>query len=169
MGFTECKVTNGVFTHPGRDLRTVVHVDDFLLSGEEHNLMWFRDQLAKKYELKVQVAGWGHSDNKELSFLGRVIRTTAMGIELEGDDKHVEMLEREWNMECCNSVATPFVKASASTPAPLTTWEGRTLDCTPASRVSMEQETVGAVLFPGPCKGTSSGSQTVEREKHEFW
>jgi len=48
MGFNECKVTNGVFTHPGRDLRVVVHVDDFLLSGEGHNLLWFRDQLAKK-------------------------------------------------------------------------------------------------------------------------
>ena len=46
LGFKECKVTNGVFTHPGRDLRVVVNVDDFLLSGEGHNLLWFRDQLA---------------------------------------------------------------------------------------------------------------------------
>ena len=79
--------------------------------------MWFRDQLAKKYELKVQVAGWDHSDNKELSFLGRVIRLTAAGIELEGDDKHVETLEKEWNMTCCNPVATPYVKTSACVPA----------------------------------------------------
>ena len=34
LGFEECKVTNGVFTHAVRDLRTVAHVDDFLLSGE---------------------------------------------------------------------------------------------------------------------------------------
>ena len=32
LGFEECKVTNGVFTHAVRDLRTVAHVDDFLLS-----------------------------------------------------------------------------------------------------------------------------------------
>ena len=89
MGFDECKVTNGVFTHRERDLRTVAHVDDFLLSGEGHDLLWFRDQMLKKYELKVQVAGWDRDDNKELSFLGRVIRTTHTGIELEGDDKHV--------------------------------------------------------------------------------
>ena len=50
--------------------------------------------MLKKYELKVQVAGWDRADNKELSFLGRVIRTTPTGIELEGDDKHVEMLEK---------------------------------------------------------------------------
>ena len=35
MGFHECKVTNGVFTHPERDLRVVAHVDDFLLSERD--------------------------------------------------------------------------------------------------------------------------------------
>jgi hypothetical protein len=110
MGFNECKVTNGVFTHPERDLRVVVHVDDFLLSGDDHQLQWFRDHLTKKYELKVQVAGWGREDHKELSFLGRVIRLTPSGIELEGDGKHVGLLEEEWGMSHCNPVATPYVK-----------------------------------------------------------
>ena len=53
LGFEECKVTNGVYTHSERDLRTVAHVDDFLLSGELHDLLWFRDRLLEKYELKV--------------------------------------------------------------------------------------------------------------------
>ena len=114
MGFEECKVTNGVYTHRERDLRSVTHVDDFLLSGEEQHLIWFRNQMQKIYELKVQVAGWEREDNKELSFLGRVIRTTPMGIELEGDDKHVEMLEEEWDMVNCNPVATPYVKPAVS-------------------------------------------------------
>ena len=58
MGFKECKVTSGVFTHPERDLRAVVHVDDFLVSGEGHQLQWFHDHLAKKDELKVQNHDW---------------------------------------------------------------------------------------------------------------
>ena len=70
MGFMECKVTNGVFTHPERDLRVVVHADDFLLSGEDHQLQWFGDHIIKTYELKFQVAGWGREDHKGLSFLG---------------------------------------------------------------------------------------------------
>ena len=114
MGFTECKVTNGVFTHPERDLRAVVHVDDFLITGEGHQLSWFRDHMAKKYELKVQVAGWDHGDARELQFLGRTIRLTQTGIELEGDDKHVELMEKEWDMVNCNAVATPYVKPVAS-------------------------------------------------------
>ncbi len=110
MGFSECKVTNGVFTHPERNIRVVVHVDDFLLSGEQHQLSWFQDQMAKKYELKVQTAGWSQGDNHELQFLGRVIRLTQTGIELEGDDKHVELMTKEWDMDYCNPVATPYVK-----------------------------------------------------------
>ena len=51
LGVHECKVTNGVFTHRERDLRAVAHVDEFLLSGEMHDLSWFRDRLAEKYEL----------------------------------------------------------------------------------------------------------------------
>ena len=98
MGFKECKVTNGVYTHLERDLRAVVHVDDFLLSGESHQLQWFRDHLAQKYELKVEVAGWAHGDSRELHFLGRVIRLDQTGIELEGDDKHVAIMEKEWDM-----------------------------------------------------------------------
>ena len=116
MGFHECKVTNGVFTHPERGLRTVVHVDDFLLSGEGHQLQWFRDHLTKKYELKVQVAGWAPGDDRELKFLGRVIRLTQTGIELEGDDKHVEIMEKEWEMTHCNPVATPYVKPVGTAP-----------------------------------------------------
>ena len=114
LGFTECKVTNGVFTHPERDLRVVVHVDDFLLSGEAHQLSWFQDMMAKMYELKVQVAGWDRNDNRELQFLGRVIRLTHEGIELEGDDKNVELMEKEWEMTQCNPVATPYVKPATS-------------------------------------------------------
>ena len=99
------------FTHSKRDLRTVAHVDDFLLSGELHDLLWFRDKLLEKYELEVQVAGWDREDDKELSFLGRVIRLTPTGIELEGDDKHVGLLEEEWGMTNCNPVPTPIREA----------------------------------------------------------
>ncbi len=93
MGFDECNLINGVFTHLKRDLRVLAHVDEFLLSGCIEDLHWFRDQMLTTYELKDQVAGWGREDVKEVSSLGRVIRTTPTGIELEGDDKHVEMLE----------------------------------------------------------------------------
>ena len=45
---------------------------------------------------------------------GRVILTTPAGVELEGDDKHVEKFAEEWVMTECNPVATPYVKPTVS-------------------------------------------------------
>ena len=109
MGFLECKVTTGVFVHPVRDIKVVTHVDDFLVAGEQNDLQWLHDQMAQKYELKVQVAGWGHGDQKELSFLGRTIKLGPDGVTMEGDDKHVQRLLEEWDMKSCSPVSTPYV------------------------------------------------------------
>ena len=70
MGFQECKVTTGVLVHPVRDIRVVTHVDDFLVAGEEDDLRWLHDEMAQKYELKVQLAGWGPGDGKGAVILG---------------------------------------------------------------------------------------------------
>ena len=50
--------------HPVRDIRVVTHVDDFLVAGENDDLVWLRDEMSKKYELKVQIAGWEPGDEK---------------------------------------------------------------------------------------------------------
>ncbi len=43
-----------------------------------------------------------------------MIRLTQTGIELEGDDKHVDLMEKERDMTHCNPVATPYVKPGAT-------------------------------------------------------
>lgn len=93
------KVTSAVFIHRNRDLRVVTHVDDFLVAGEDHRLKWLKEELANKYGLKVQVARWQPGDDRELSFLGRIMRMSSAGIELEGDDKHVHGFIEEWNRQ----------------------------------------------------------------------
>jgi hypothetical protein len=110
LGFLECKVTTGVFVHPVRDIRVVTHVDDFLVAGENEDIVWLRDEMSKKYELKVQIAGWEPGDEKELSFLGRTITLSYDGVTMEGDDKHVQRLQEEWGMDTCSAVSTPYVK-----------------------------------------------------------
>ena len=119
LGFLECKVTTGVYVHPTRDIRVVTHVDDFLVAGEPADLVWLRDEMAKKYELKVQVAGWDHGDGKELSFLGRTIKLSPEGVTMEGDDRHVQRLLEEWNMQSCSAVSTPFMSNPRKSPRPL--------------------------------------------------
>ena len=110
LGFQECKVTTGVFVHPDRDVRVVTHVDDFLVAGEYNDIAWLRDEMLKKYELKVQIAGWEPGDENEMAFLGRTITLSDDGVTMEGDDKHVVRLQEEWGMEACSAVSTPYVK-----------------------------------------------------------
>ena len=69
MGFQESPLTTGVFAHQQRNLRVVAHVDDFLVSGHEVDLDWFKGQLAQKYEVKSETIGWELADPKEMSFL----------------------------------------------------------------------------------------------------
>jgi hypothetical protein len=108
LGFLECKVTTGVYVHPIRDIRVVTHVDDLLVAGELADLEWLRDEMKKKYELKVQIAGWDHGDGKELSFLGRTIKLSPEGVTMEGDGRNVKRLLEEWNMQLCSAVSTPM-------------------------------------------------------------
>ena len=47
-------------------------------------------------------------DHKEVTFLGRKIRWTEEGIEVEADPKHVDILLKEWEMEDCKACDTPI-------------------------------------------------------------
>ena len=53
LGFISGSSTPCVFHHPGRNLRAVVHGDDFTILGHEQELDWFRDRIKKKYEAKI--------------------------------------------------------------------------------------------------------------------
>ena len=90
------------------------------------NLARFKGELGRIDELKVEIAGWEQGDRREICVLGRTIRTTQYGVELEGDDKHVEKLEEEWEMSHCNPVGTPYVKPTSCTPAEEGEVEGTT-------------------------------------------
>ena len=51
LGFAISMFQPSVY-HPSKDLNVVVHVDDFLCSGEMKELEWLYDNLAQKFELK---------------------------------------------------------------------------------------------------------------------
>ena len=47
---------------------------------------------------------------KEVKYLNRTTRWKIRGLELEGDEKHVKILQKEWAMEQCSEVDTPITK-----------------------------------------------------------
>ena len=61
-------------------------MDDFLITGEGPNVSWFVAEFEKVYEVKTQILGWGHGELSEITFLGRSIRKSRRGLEVEGDE-----------------------------------------------------------------------------------
>ena len=59
LGFRACVTVPCLCYHQDRDVFVVVHVDDFLCSGETGDLAWFRGELENSFELKSQVVGLG--------------------------------------------------------------------------------------------------------------
>ena len=93
MGFTRSKASTCCYQHATRDLRCIVHEDDFVFVGAEHELRWVQGRMEESFLVKVigQLGG-DPSDLKELRVLNKVLRWTADGILLEADPRHQEIL-----------------------------------------------------------------------------
>ena len=60
-----------------------------------------------------------NKEGDEVTFLGRHIRWTGSGIEIEADPKHVKILLREWGMEDCNPCDNPIDNEPQSVEEPI--------------------------------------------------
>jgi hypothetical protein len=108
IGFKVSMLHPSIYHHPGREVVVVVHVDDFLCSGEAGNLEWLYQSLRKRYDLSRTMVG--SEFEQECKYLNRIVRWTDRGFEIEGDPKHVNLLLKEWGMEQCSLVDTPITK-----------------------------------------------------------
>ena len=65
VGSCPGRATAVAFYHAEREVRIVVHGDDFVVEGRQSDLEWFRDVLAAKYILKVRgILGPEQGDRK---------------------------------------------------------------------------------------------------------
>ena len=98
-------------THKTRDLRLVVHGDDFTILGCDADLDYFQMGIQTEFDVKVRGRlGGGKDDDKCMRILNRIIRWTDAGLRIEADPRHVEILIKEMGLEEANSVKTPGVK-----------------------------------------------------------
>ena len=96
--------TSRFFVHRPRGLEASIRVDDILAVGDDQDLKWLEQELRKIYELKVVTLGPDEQDVREAAYLGRTIRWTDQGIEIEGDPKHLKELLRCVSMQGCRAV-----------------------------------------------------------------
>jgi hypothetical protein len=72
--FEKGKSSPCIFWHKERNVRVVVHGDDFTVLGNEKELDWFRGVISKRFEVKFRGRiGPAKEDDKSIRLLNRVI------------------------------------------------------------------------------------------------
>ena len=95
-GFVQGSASPCCFLHPARDLRCVVHGDDFVFVGPDSELAWVQKKMEESFLIKVVGRlGGDANDLKELRILNRILRWTARGISYEADPRHTALLAKE--------------------------------------------------------------------------
>ena len=114
IGFKRGKSTPCVFWHEERQLRAVIHGDDFTLLGNELEGDWFRDNIQKRFEVKIRGRlGPDVNDDKSVRILNRIVTWKEDGIHYEADQRHAEIIVRQLGLkDSSNSLSTPGVKAA---------------------------------------------------------
>ena len=98
-----------MYYHAEKDVIVVVHVDDFLVTGDGEALKDLYHELSKRFEIKKTMLSL--EDNVETSYLNRTLRVTENGIEIIGDQKHSDILLKEWGLQGqSKEVNTPSLK-----------------------------------------------------------
>ena len=93
MGFVQGLSSPCCFHHREKQLRCVVHGDDFTFAGPATALAWAEAAMHKQFLMKVVGRlGPDADDMKEIRVLNRVLRWTAQGIAYEADPRHAEIL-----------------------------------------------------------------------------
>lgn len=91
-GFVRRKSSPSVFWHPEREIRCVVHGDDFTVISWDAWLDWFWAMVQGRFESKHRGRlGPGRSDKKQICILNRVVEWTDAGILREDAQRHVEI------------------------------------------------------------------------------
>ena len=108
-GFVKSRATPCMFFHRGRNVRVVIHGDDFTVLGNEVELDWFRECIQGRFEVKFRARlGPEPKDDRSVRLLNRVIHWTKEGIKYEADQRHAELVIKDMGLEgTSNSVVTP--------------------------------------------------------------
>ena len=98
------------FYNPKRQIRVVVHGDDFLSARPVPHLRWLREEINKLYEAKHQFLGCMDWASKEIKLLNRKITWSSARVHVEADSKHVEAIINELGLKHAKSISTPGVR-----------------------------------------------------------
>ena len=100
--------------HAERDIRVVVHGDDFIVEGFEDDLRWVERLLAAKYIVKMRgIMGPDAADTKVIDVLNRILEWREDEFRYEADPRHVEIMLRDMGLEECKAATLPGAQGEA--------------------------------------------------------
>ena len=109
IGFRRGRGHPCVFYHPERDIKTLVHGDDYVSAGSSEAMAWMESELEKAYEIQTQKLSDAQDCKTEGKVLNRIVRHTSEGWEIEADPRHAELVIEQLGLEHDKGVVTPGV------------------------------------------------------------
>ena len=73
LGFTRGKAVACIFCHHVKDIRLVVHGDDFTVLGHEKELDWLCQKMRGRYDIKISRMRLNGGDDDAIRILNRVV------------------------------------------------------------------------------------------------
>ena len=111
LAFEQGRASPCSFSHQTRDLKLVVHGDDFTVLGCDVDLDFFQAGIKAEFDVKVRGRlGSGEQDDTCIRTLNRIVRWTDAGLRVEADPRRVEVLVKDMGLSEAGSVKTPGVK-----------------------------------------------------------
>ena len=107
IGFEQGKYNVSTYFHKKKNLKTLVHGDDFVTTGKRVDVAWLREKLAGRFEIKTTVVGMGTGEAREARLLNRILSIDANGWRYEADPRHAELIIRGLNLTDAKGVKSP--------------------------------------------------------------
>ena len=92
IGFSRGRGHPCVFHHSEKDIKTLVHGDDYVSAGGAEAMAWLESELEKAYEIQTQKLSDAADCKTEGKVLNRIVRQTSDGWEIEADPRHAELV-----------------------------------------------------------------------------
>ena len=100
-----------MYIHDAKEILLVIHVDDFLVAAIHDALDWVYKEVSKVYELKKKIVSSAPEDAHETTYLNRKLKwNEANWMSYEGDEKHADVLLRDWGLVHCRAVSSTLTK-----------------------------------------------------------
>ena len=106
-GFRQGMYSPCLYIHPQWGIRTLVHGDDFVSTGDRGPMARFRAALEARFKIKTQVLGAEADEMDEARVLNRIVRITENGWEYEPDQRHIDLILEGLGLTSAKPVTAP--------------------------------------------------------------